>query len=82
MDYRGWIVVEAEQDPKHCQSIRCNAHTMAVCNSAGLGGVNRDLRVDNQLRTTLGSKLRVGVLGMGFMGGTHTTWTRGKSVFN
>ena len=46
--------------------------------------MKRDLRIDNQPENRLGvKKLRVGVLGMGFMGGTHTqAWTRGKSVFN
>ena len=46
--------------------------------------MKRDLRIDNQPDNKIGiEKLRVGVLGMGFMGGTHTqAWTRGKSVFN
>lgn len=46
--------------------------------------MKRDLRIDNQPENKVGlKKLRVGVLGMGFMGGTHTqAWTRGKSVFN
>ena len=46
--------------------------------------MKRDLRIDNQPENKIGiKKLRVGVLGMGFMGGTHTqAWTRGKSVFN
>lgn len=46
--------------------------------------MKRDLRIDNQPENNIGiEKLRVGVLGMGFMGGTHTqAWTLGKSVFN
>ncbi len=46
--------------------------------------MKRDLRIDNQPINKVGlKKLRVGVLGMGFMGGTHTAaWMRGKSVFN
>ena len=44
----------------------------------------RDLRVDGQPENRTGvSKLRIGVLGMGFMGGTHTqAWQRVKATFN
>ena len=44
----------------------------------------RDLRVDGQPENKTGIKrLRVGVLGMGFMGGTHTqAWQRVKATFN
>lgn len=46
--------------------------------------MKRDLRIDGQPDNKIGiEKLRVGVLGMGFMGGTHTqAWQRGKAVFN
>ena len=46
--------------------------------------MKRDLRIDGQPENKVGlKKLRVGVLGMGFMGGTHTqAWQRGKAVFN
>ncbi len=46
--------------------------------------MKRDLRIDNQPTNKVGlKKLRVGVMGMGFMGGTHTAaWMRGKSAFN
>jgi len=46
--------------------------------------MKRDLRIDGQPENKIGiDKLRVGVLGMGFMGGTHTqAWQRGKGVFN
>ena len=46
--------------------------------------MKRDLRIDGQPENKIGiEKLRVGVLGMGFMGGTHTqAWQRGKAVFN
>lgn len=46
--------------------------------------MKRDLRIDGQPENKTGiKKLRVGVLGMGFMGGTHTqAWQRGKAVFN
>ena len=40
VDYRGWIVVEAEQDPQRAPprayAAKGFAHTIAVCNSAGL----------------------------------------------
>ncbi|MAV48200.1 MAG: dehydrogenase, partial [Rhodospirillaceae bacterium] len=44
----------------------------------------RDLRVDGQPENKTGiERLRVGVLGMGFMGGTHTqAWQRVKATFN
>ncbi|MEC8711133.1 MAG: Gfo/Idh/MocA family oxidoreductase [Pseudomonadota bacterium] len=44
----------------------------------------RDLRVDGQPENKTGiQRLRVGVLGMGFMGGTHTqAWQRVKATFN
>lgn len=44
----------------------------------------RDLRVDGQPENKTGIEcLRVGVLGMGFMGGTHTqAWQRVKATFN
>jgi len=44
----------------------------------------RDLRVDGQPENKTGiDRLRVGVLGMGFMGGTHTqAWQRVKATFN
>ena len=44
----------------------------------------RDLRIDGQPENNTGvKKLRVGVLGMGFMGGTHTqAWQRVKATFN
>ena len=44
----------------------------------------RGLRVDGQPENKTGIKrLRVGVLGMGFMGGTHTqAWQRVKATFN
>ncbi|MGB0745628.1 MAG: Gfo/Idh/MocA family protein [Alphaproteobacteria bacterium] len=44
----------------------------------------RDLRVDGQPENKTGiERLRVGVLGMGFMGGTHTQgWQRVKATFN
>lgn len=46
--------------------------------------VKRDLRIDGQPENRIGAdRLRVGVLGMGFMGGTHTqAWQRGRAVFN
>ena len=46
--------------------------------------MKRELKIDGQPENKVGlKKLRVGVLGMGFMGGTHTqAWQRGKSVFN
>lgn len=46
--------------------------------------MKRDLSIDGQPENKTGlTKLRVGVLGMGFMGGTHTqAWQRGKAVFN
>ena len=46
--------------------------------------MKRDLRIDGQPENRAGiKKLRVGVLGMGFMGGTHAqAWQRGKAVFN
>ena len=44
----------------------------------------RDLRVDGQPENKTGiERLRVGVLGMGFMGGTHTqAWQRVKATIN
>ena len=44
----------------------------------------RDLRIDGQPENKTGiERLRVGVLGMGFMGGTHTqAWQRVKATFN
>ena len=44
----------------------------------------RDLRVDGEPENRTGvKKLRVGVLGMGFMGGTHTqAWQRVKATYN
>ena len=44
----------------------------------------RDLRVDGQPENKTGiERLRVGVLGMGFMGGTHTqAWQRVRATFN
>lgn len=46
--------------------------------------MKRELKIDNQPTNKTGiEKLRVGVLGMGFMGGTHTqAWQRGKGTFN
>ena len=42
----------------------------------------RDLRVDGQPENKTGiERLRVGVLGMGFMGGTHSqAWQRVKAT--
>ena len=46
--------------------------------------MKRDITIAGQPENKVGlEKLRVGVLGMGFMGGTHTfAWKNGKSVFN
>ncbi len=46
--------------------------------------MKRDITIAGQPENKTGvQKLRVGVLGMGFMGGTHTfAWKNGKSVFN
>ena len=46
--------------------------------------MKRDITIAGQPDNKVGlERLRVGVLGMGFMGGTHTfAWKNGKSVFN
>lgn len=46
--------------------------------------MKRDITIAGQPENKTGiERLRVGVLGMGFMGGTHTfAWKNGKSVFN
>ncbi|MEM6388444.1 MAG: Gfo/Idh/MocA family oxidoreductase [Pseudomonadota bacterium] len=46
--------------------------------------MKRDITIAGQPENKTGmQKLRVGVLGMGFMGGTHTfAWKNGKSTFN
>ncbi|MEM6729374.1 MAG: Gfo/Idh/MocA family oxidoreductase [Pseudomonadota bacterium] len=46
--------------------------------------MKRDITIAGQPENKVGlEKLRVGVLGMGFMGGTHTfAWKNGRSVFN
>ncbi|MGR3492512.1 MAG: Gfo/Idh/MocA family protein, partial [Shimia sp.] len=46
--------------------------------------MKRDITIAGQPENKIGlDKLRVGVLGMGFMGGTHTfAWKNGKSTFN
>jgi len=46
--------------------------------------MKRDITIAGQPENKTGvEKLRVGVLGMGFMGGTHTlAWSNGKAIFN
>ena len=46
--------------------------------------MKRDITIAGQPHNKVGiDKLRVGVLGMGFMGGTHTlAWKNGKAIFN
>ena len=46
--------------------------------------MKREIHIAGQPENKIGlEKLRVGVLGMGFMGGTHTqAWQRGKATFN
>ena len=46
--------------------------------------MKRDITIAGQPNNVVGiEKLRVGVLGMGFMGGTHTqAWQRAKATFN
>ena len=46
--------------------------------------MKREIHIAGQPKNKIGlEKLRVGVLGMGFMGGTHTqAWQRGKATFN
>ena len=46
--------------------------------------MKRDIKISGQPENKIGlDRLRVGVLGMGFMGGTHTfAWKNGKSTFN
>ena len=46
--------------------------------------MKRDITIAGQPENKIGlDRLRVGVLGMGFMGGTHTfAWRNGKSIFN
>ena len=46
--------------------------------------MKRDITIAGQPENKVGlEKLRVGVLGMGFMGGTHTfAWKNGGASFN
>ena len=55
-------------------------HLRCLCNSRVRDNMKREIHIAGQPENKIGlEKLRVGVLGMGFMGGTHTqAWQRAR----